>query len=567
VLLGLTIVVVLVVVVVVVVVVSCPEHRVCQDGRQLPINEDDGSGVVPQRSHRPPTEDSMSIARMTLVSISLVALCGACSSGGTPKNPGPANGGAGSGGAGASGSAGQTATGGTGGGPPAGGSGGAAAGSTGADAAPAPEGDGGPSLVDGGGPVACPLPPEPGKPRRPFPQHVGYPGCPSCIHPGVTQEAMDADVAAFYGGWKRLLKTVAGGDIAGEYVVSAGAAGDINGWPAGVGPATQSEGHGYGMLILALMAGQDPMARMYFDSMNRVRKTFPSSANPKLMSWVVPQTGNKALAPQPPATDGDMDMAYALLLAHDQWGEEATTHYLADARSIIDGLETSCITRGSGQYFPRLNIGDPAHLGSGAPESKPFMTRPSDFMVDHMRAFGVASGHSIWSEVESGSLAILLAVRNPTTGLVPDFVVADPPVPSKTGTADEAVCYECYDYNSCRVPWRQAVAIAHHGVAGSRDVADKMVTWARGKYGDNPGGMGSSFTLDGTSSGGNDNSFASPMVAASITSAAHQAWLDKGWAYMKASSRGYYGGSITLMSMLLVSGNWWIPSGGPPGCN
>jgi hypothetical protein len=58
------------------------------------------------------------------------------------------------------------------------------------------------------------------------------------------------------------------------------------------------------------------------------------------------------------------------------------------------------------------------------------------------------------------------------------------------------------------------------------------------------------------------------MVAAGITAASHQTWLDKGWTSMKtADATDYYGGSITLLSMLLVSGNWWPPSGGPAaGC-
>jgi endo-1,4-beta-D-glucanase Y len=422
--------------------------------------------------------------------------------------------------------------------------------------------------ASGGPDGGCPAPAMPGAPRRAFPQHVGYPGCPDCIHPKVGQDAMDADVKAAYDSWKKLLKTIPMGDVANEYVVSAGAAGNISGWPAGVGPITQSEGHGYGMMILALMAGYDPMAKMYFDSMNRVRKAFPSREDKRLMSWVVPRTGDKSVKPQPPATDGDMDMAYALLLAYDQWGGEETNHYLADAKTIIEGMEAVFITKGMSKYYPRLNIGDHDHLSSGAPENKPDMTRPSDFIVDHMRAFGKASGHSVWMDVENGSLAILQGVRNQTTGLVPDFVVADPPVPSTTGTADEQVCYSCFSYNSCRVPWRQAVAIVQYGVAGSRDVADKMVTWARGKYNDDPTTMGSDFSLAGAPKGGGDSAFTSPMIAAGVTDAKHQAWLDKGWTYMKGTGgKGYYGGSITLMAMLAVSGNWWIPSAGTGGCN
>jgi endo-1,4-beta-D-glucanase Y len=380
---------------------------------------------------------------------------------------------------------------------------------------------------------------------------------------------MDAAVQTFYDGWKKdQIKTWSKGDVQGEYYISAGANGDINGWPSGVHPVTQSEGHGYAMLIIALMAGHDADAKKYFDSLDRVRKKFPSSSDPRLQSWALPSSGLASAAPQPPATDGDMDMAYALLLAYDQWGDEAKNHYLEEATSIIAGMEDKFITMGSGTYYPRLNIGDPAHLGSFEPESKPDLTRPSDFMIDHMRAFHRASGHDVWARVEAGSLAILTHVRNPTTGLVPDFVVANPPVASTTGTGDEGLCYQCYDANSCRVPWRQAVAVAQYGVAGSKDVASKMMNWTRAKFGDDPSKMTAGFELDGTSSGGDgDPAFTSPMVAAGITDPAAQKWLDAGWTYMtQVDSGSYYGGSITLMSMILLSGNWWIPSGGVDGC-
>jgi endo-1,4-beta-D-glucanase Y len=523
----------------------------------------------------------MTIARISLVTSLMVALAGGC---GSDPEPGatddPGTGGTAAGGKGGSGGkAGGGQTGGAGvggssgatGGNTAGGPGGGKDGAAGGDAGEGSNDDaagGSDAGTDSGPPagmVGGPCPPNAaaGMPRRPFPQHAGYPGCPTCIHPTAPQATLDADVGAYYDGWKSVFKKINVGDISGEYYVAAGAAGAINGWPAGVGPLTQSEGHGYGMMALALMAGHDPLARTIFDSMNRVRKAFPSSYDPRLMSWVVPKNGSKAVKPQPPATDGDFDMAYALLLAHDQWGDEANSHYLADALTIIGALEEKIITKGSGMFYPRLNIGDPAHFNSGAPESLPDMTRPSDFIVDHMRAFGIATGKSIWLDVENGSLNILKAVRNPMTGLVPDFVAGNTPQPSKTGTADEDVCYACYDYNSCRVPWRQATAITLFGAAGSKDVADKLVTWARTKYNNDPAAVGSSFKLDGTAAGGNDNAFSSPLIAASVVNPANQAWLDKGWTYMKGSDKGYYSGSITLFSMLTVSGNWWVPSGNP----
>jgi endo-1,4-beta-D-glucanase Y len=401
-----------------------------------------------------------------------------------------------------------------------------------------------------------------GAEKRPFPQHSGYPGCPNCIHPAVAQDAMDLDIATFYAAWKSsLLKTWTSGQLAGERYLRATPSGEIEGWPPNASAGAQSEMHGYAMMIFALMAGRDAEAKDIFDSLNRVRKALPSSTDPRLMSWAIPSTGETTLQAQPPATDADMDMAYALLLAHDQWGDEPSNHYLAEADSIIAAMEETLVVKGPGPYFPRLNIGDPKHLDSAAPESKPALMRPSDLMIDHMRAFWERTGHPVWMDLEASSLQISLLVRDPGTGLLPDYVVADPPIPSKTGTADEGLCYDCFDFNSCRLPLRQALAVMLYGVGGSAEIANKMVAWARGKFSDTPSAMTAAFRLDGTSQrDASDSAFTSPMVAASVVDPANQRWLDAGWTYMKEVKPGqYYGGSLTLMSMLAVSGNWWPP--------
>jgi|tagenome__1003787_1003787.scaffolds.fasta_scaffold20789116_1 endo-1,4-beta-D-glucanase Y len=370
---------------------------------------------------------------------------------------------------------------------------------------------------------------------------------------------MDADVRLYYDRWKgTLLRRFTGGALDGERYLSAGGNGQVHGWPSGVVAATQSEAHGYAMMIVALMAGHDPEARSIFDSLDRVRKAFPSSADRRLMSWAVPRTGDPALPPQPPATDGDLDIAYALLLAARQWGD---SDHLAATRMALDGIKDSLVTTGTGPTFPRLNIGDPRWASSAPPESRPFLTRPSDFMVDHLLTFAALTGEPTWSALARAALEILVRVSHPATGLVPDFVVDDPPVPSLTGTADEGLCYAGYDLNSCRVPWRQAVATAHFGVPGSRAIADRMVRWARSKFDDDPAAMTAVFSLDGEGKRGRGAAhFTSPMIAAGITDAAHQRWLDRGWDFMKSSNPArYYGGSLTLLCMLLASGNWWRP--------
>ena len=73
---------------------------------------------------------------------------------------------------------------------------------------------------------------------------------------------------------------------------------------------TVSEGQGYGMIIVALMAGYDPDAQDLFDGLWRFARAHPSDINADLMGWIVPPDGGG----NDSAFDGDCDMAHALLL-------------------------------------------------------------------------------------------------------------------------------------------------------------------------------------------------------------------------------------------------------------
>jgi hypothetical protein len=39
----------------------------------------------------------------------------------------------------------------------------------------------------------------------------------------------------------------------------------------------------------------------------------------------------------------------------------------------------------------------------------------------------------------------------------------------------------------------------------------------------------------------------------------HQAYLNAGWDRIKNWRKNYYGDTINLLCMLLISGNWWAP--------
>lgn len=90
------------------------------------------------------------------------------------------------------------------------------------------------------------------------------------------------------------------------------------------------------------MAGYDANARNYFDGLYDMYVTHPSVNNKLLMAWQISQ--NEQLGNDGSATDGDMDIAYALLLAHYQWGSSGAINYLARARDLItNGLKKSYI--------------------------------------------------------------------------------------------------------------------------------------------------------------------------------------------------------------------------------
>ncbi|MEK8034441.1 glycosyl hydrolase family 8 [Ideonella sp. DXS29W] len=81
--------------------------------------------------------------------------------------------------------------------------------------------------------------------------------------------------------------------------------------------STVSEAHGYGMVLAAYMAD-----KATFDSMYGYFTKHLSKAGPHLMAWKQTLKGGKMTdaEEQISVTDGDLDLAYALLLAHVEWG-------------------------------------------------------------------------------------------------------------------------------------------------------------------------------------------------------------------------------------------------------
>jgi endo-1,4-beta-D-glucanase Y len=381
--------------------------------------------------------------------------------------------------------------------------------------------------------------------NKPFPQGVTYP---NCIKPNnVTQAEMNASVASYYTYWKATYLKNNLASLPGGYYVR----GEISGDDEGYTPLGTSEGHGYGMVITVLMAGYDPNAKTIYDGLFKTARAFHSSINTNLMGWVVADaTGAQGHFDS--ATDGDVDIAYSLILAHYQWGSNGTVNYLAEAKKMItNGLKAANVTSTN-----RLNLGDW--------DSKSALnTRPSDWMLSHMRAFAQETGDATWTTLINNLYSVynqFSTTYSPSTGLISDFVVKNPPEPAPQNFIDEGPQTNEYNYNACRVPLRIVMDYALYGSSNAYTISNKIASWIITKSGGNPSNIKDGYQLNGTISGSDPEAvFVAPFVAAAVVNSSNQAFLNSGWTFLKTKKSGYYSDSYSLLCQLFISGNWWKP--------
>ncbi|MED2234421.1 glycosyl hydrolase family 8, partial [Bacillus thuringiensis] len=380
---------------------------------------------------------------------------------------------------------------------------------------------------------------------KPFPQQVNYAGVIKPTH--VTQESLNASVRSYYDNWKKKYLKNDLSSLPGGYYVK----GEITGDADGFKPLGTSEGQGYGMIITVLMAGYDSNAQKIYDGLFKTARTFKSSQNPNLMGWVVADS-KKAQGHFDSATDGDLDIAYSLLLAHKQWGSNGTVNYLKEAQDMITkGIKASNVTNNS-----RLNLGDWDSKNS-------LDTRPSDWMMSHLRAFYEFTGDKTWLTVINNLYDVYTQFSNkysPNTGLISDFVVKNPPQPAPKDFLDESKYTNAYYYNASRVPLRIVMDYAMYGEKRSKVISDKVSSWIQNKTNGNPSKIVDGYQLNGSNIGSYPTGvFVSPFIAASITDSNNQKWVNSGWDWMKNKRESYFSDSYNLLTMLFITGNWWKP--------
>jgi endo-1,4-beta-D-glucanase Y len=382
---------------------------------------------------------------------------------------------------------------------------------------------------------------------RPFPYHVSYK---VGVLPSATPAARDAAVEKQYDSWKATY--LVHGCATNEYYVSTKGDGDAK----NDGPV--SEGQGYGMNIVPLMAGYDANAKVVFDGLWQLVKDHEDGQG--MMQWQLDGKTCTYYSGGTPdgATDGDIDIGYGLVLADKQWGG-----YTADAKNWLAHLYAA-------------DVASDGHLKVEDDDSNTFDSRPSDWMLDHLRAFAAYDTAHDWTKVVTKTTSLIqefTAAWSPSAGFLSDFIIGADTTSPKPAPAkfQENQPDNIVGYNSIRVPWHLGTDALLYGDATSLATAKMESACHKKVTGGDPAKAYPHMNLDctprltdGDGHADTQAEEAGDPVGPAAMAAGDQAWTDAIWNFLATNpyGDGYYGETIKTLVYIVMAGDYWSPADG-----
>ncbi|HET9954772.1 MAG TPA: glycosyl hydrolase family 8 [Polyangiaceae bacterium] len=338
-----------------------------------------------------------------------------------------------------------------------------------------------------------------------------------------------------------------------EIVTSEGAGGFLRtrrpDTPDGVVNSTVSEGIAYGMIIAVMFDDQ-----ALFDGLYGYAMTWFNENG--LMDWYIAPDGSKRLGVGG-ATDSDEDMAWALVMAHRQWGGRGALSetYLSHAKRQIDRVYELEVDH---DRWPDMLIPGDDWRGQ-------CVFNPSYFAPHQYRVFGEVSGNvQGWQRVIDRGYEIIensLNDRegNRDNGLVPAWCDAEGnPVEAFPGAMQN------YQYDSARTPFRLGQDFAYHAEPRARAYLQRISTFFANIGADR---IVDGYTLRGEAAPDpkaiRPNPGSAVFVGCAAVGAMHDprfaSLVDGAYARVQrgdllARSR-YYNHCWTVMSLLMMTGN------------
>ncbi|MBN2425703.1 MAG: hypothetical protein JXB44_11815 [Calditrichaceae bacterium] len=358
-----------------------------------------------------------------------------------------------------------------------------------------------------------------GQASRPFPQNADYP---FGYKPGTitNKAALDA-----YSKWKEL------------YLVKC----KDNYRVVCEGPdETRVEAVGFGMILTAYFGDKKEFDGLY----NFYKSKRTENAN-MMMAWNVSCEG---INDPGSATDGDIDVAFSLIAAYNQWGG----NYLDEAKQVIQVIKNSVVVKCDSllALAPGYSKASPKGSAWGGCD----LTDIQYYTPAFFRLFAQASGDEDWNKLADDTYTILNAAAHPETGLVPDWQS----VSGIPGGNSDRVPYFWYD--ACRVPWRIALDYIWNGNEQAGAWCAKVSRWA---YGIGPANIKDGYNLDGTDNndGYHNSAFVGGFAVAAMCNS--QEIADVFGAEMTSSRLGddhWFPMSLRSLYLLPITGNFWQPS-------
>ncbi len=430
--------------------------------------------------------------------------------------------------------------------------------------------------------------------NMPFPRHTKY--ATSTILPHADKKLMSDSTMSFFNQWQRAyIKYKNYGNESCAYVFSKDTAKEKD-ENKDQDYDCVSEALGYGMIIVVQMSdsSNSKANQVLFNQLFRFYKRHPSIRDKEgitgteqsiLMGYGIHVTkeGNDVYETAA-ASDGDIDIAYSLLLADAQWSSTDTINYLKEAGALIKTIYAQDINKHTRLILTSNENEDDNHIKT-AIKQKYYDIRTSDFIPSELKAFNTVLKDGCFGSVVDSSYKYFFAVQSlgdKHTGLVPDFVqhigdtiqgkgyriIIPPKDYEKEKNAGK------YFYNACRVPWRIATDYIVSGDIRAKNFVEPINNWIRSICKDDPNNINAGYTLDGKEILKDKErdtrmmSFVSPFAVSSMVDQKNQPWLDKLWdsivklplTNVEGLKYGYFENTIKMLDMIILSGNYWSVS-------
>lgn len=312
--------------------------------------------------------------------------------------------------------------------------------------------------------------------------------------------------------------------------------------------STVSEGIGYGMILAVYMNDQT-----VFDGLWKYEQSHLDSNG--LMNWEIGPDNKITSGGNGGATDGDEDIAWALVMADRQWGGKGTLDdtYLNHAKKLIDLIWKYEVDTARGYM-----------LKPGDQWGNVDVTNPSYFAPAYYRVFGQVTGKTDdWDKVITGNYDILekslnAASGNATNGLVPAWCTsAGVPTVAYSGAPTH------FQNDSTRTPFRVGQDYCYFGEPRAKSYLDKITSFYVGV---GVSKIVDGYNLDGTprpekaTNGLQAASFVGPAGVGAMSDAKYQSFLDEAYAAVATlkltAGTIYYQKSWTALSLLMLTGNF-----------